>query len=242
MVSPIEIIESFSKIMVGYLLIMEQSEIVNKSKYTDMILYNGATIVIHVFTMLIHYDQSLENIINQSCKSYICYLEYIEQLDKTNLVNNLHISDISVFVYKMILGELDRNNSIHIVEDNKIILELLSTLWTVLLSWDSIFSINARLAICNIHLTKYALVLSDIPNAKQLIDCIVIIQSKMQMNENIYFIFIDEYYKHIYRLKRNNKLCNTQTINEKILLFLEQYHLEETPTEENIATIVKKIL
>jgi hypothetical protein len=88
MLSDTEIIEGFGKIMTGYLLFMDQSEIVSKSKYSDMIFYNGANIVIHVFTMHVYAKHSLENIYNQCCKSYVCYLEYIEQLDKTNLANN----------------------------------------------------------------------------------------------------------------------------------------------------------
>jgi hypothetical protein len=108
MLSTIEIIDSFSKIMTGYLLLIEQSEIVRKSKHLDMIVYNGANIVIHVFTMHVYGNATAEMIISQCYKSYVCYLEYIEQLDKTNLANNLHISDISIFVYGLVLGELAR--------------------------------------------------------------------------------------------------------------------------------------
>ena len=106
MLSATEIIEGFGKIMTGYLLFMDQSEIVSKSKYMNTILYNGGNIVIHVFTMHVYANQSLENIFNQCSKAYVCYLEYIEQLDKTNLANNLYISDISIFVYKLTLGEI----------------------------------------------------------------------------------------------------------------------------------------
>jgi hypothetical protein len=239
MLSAIEIIEGFGKIMTGYLLFMDQSDIVKSSKYIDMILYNGANIVIHVFSMNVYANNSLEGILNQCCKSYVCYLEYIEQLHKTNLANNLYISDISIFVYKTTFVELSLEcpNT-----RNKDILELLVKTWNTLLSWNSVLSFNARLAICDIYLTIYAKLFYNIPDAQVYRDYASTIQEKLEMSENVYFAFLNEYYKRIFKLLGSGNLPNKSFIMEKILLFYIQYPLEEKPTEENLRARVKRLL
>jgi len=247
MLSAIEIIEGFGKIMTGYLLFMDQSEIVRKSKYIDTILYNGANIVIHVFTMHVYANQSLENIYSQCGKSYVCYLEYIEQLDKTNLANNLYISDISIFVYKLTLGELvstgdDYLNPGSRMHDSANCIDLVVKTWNTLLAWNSDISFNARLAICDVHLSPYAKLFHTIPVSQIFRDYLGIIQEKWIMDENVYFAFLNEYYRCIYKLKQVNLLPDSSHISEKILLFCIQYHLEDKPTEENIRSIVKRLI
>jgi len=279
MLSAIEIIEGFGKIMTGYLFVMDESEIVRKSKYIDTILYNGANIVIHVFTMHVYANQSLENIYKQCCSAYVCYLEYIEQLDKTNLANNLYISDISIFVYKLTLGELVKNtsgeaeviigNSLEVSgsSTNKHIIDLVTKTWNTLLAWNTHLSFNARLAICDVHLTKYAKlfhILSyydksshdnlssstliphyfdvSVPRSKVFWDYLGIIQEKWVMSDNLYFTFLNEYYRCLYKLHNMNMIPNYSHMSEKILLFCIQYHLEYNLTEDNIRSIVKRLV
>uniref|UniRef100_A0A6C0K221 Uncharacterized protein n=1 Tax=viral metagenome TaxID=1070528 RepID=A0A6C0K221_9ZZZZ len=251
MLSAIEIIEGFGKIMTGYLLFMDHSEIVRKSKYMDTILYNGANIVIHVFTMHVYSNHSLENIYIQCGKSYVCYLEYIEQLDKTNLANNLYISDISIFVYKLTLGELasspiryEENANGSKVTDcsKKDCIDLVVKTWNTLLAWNSCMSFNARLAICDVQVTRYAKLFHNILVYQPFMDYLGIVQEKWAMDENVYFAFLNEYYRRIYKLKHANKLPYDLDMSEKILLFCTQYHLEYDPTEDNMRSIVSILL
>jgi hypothetical protein len=246
MLSATEIIEGFGKIMTGYLLFMDQSEIVSKSKYMNTILYNGGNIVIHVFTMHVYANQSLENIFNQCSKAYVCYLEYIEQLDKTNLANNLYISDISIFVYKLTLGELVHSNNAGDEKlrynSNKDCIDTVVKTWNVLLAWNSHISFNARLAICDMHLSRYAKLFHTIPVSQIFMDYLGIIQEKWAMDENVYFAFLNEYYKRLFKLQNANKLPEYSYMSEKILLFCIQYHLEDRPTEENIRSMVSSWL
>lgn len=250
MLSAIEIIEGFGKIMTGYLLFMDESDIVKGSKYIDTILYNGANIVIHVFTIHVYSNQSLENIYKQCCSAYMCYLEYIEQLDKTNLANNLYISDISIFVYKLTLGEL-ANNSIENNSDvcsgpdrlhNSKLIDLVVKTWNSLLMWNSTLSANARLAICDVHLTKYAKLFYTNSLSYVFWDYLGTIQEKWKMDDNMYFLFLNEYYRCLYKLAQVNLLPDDAHICEKILLFCIQYHLEDKLTEENMRTIVKRLI
>jgi len=265
--SPNEIIECFGKIMIGYLFLMEQSDIVKKSKYIDIILYNGANIVIHVFTIHVYSNESLENICNQCCKSYVCYLEYIEQLDKTNLANNLYISDISIFVYKQTLGELE----IPVQQDtpNKNILELLTRVWNTIFSWNNPISLSARVAICDIHFIKYVKLLNTIISGNDVssqdiettvgeqrreesnmnsqdnryvyLEYVKTIQEKWEMDEHVYFIFLNEYYRVLYNLHKSSKLPTRLYMREQIILFCAQY-LDYKPNADNMRSIVKQLL
>jgi hypothetical protein len=269
--SPNEIIECFGKIMIGYLFLMEHSEIVKKSKHIDIILYNGANIVIHVFTIHVHSNESLENICNQCCKSYVCYLEYIEQLDKTNLANNLYISDISIFVYKQTLGELEMPGQPD--TSNKDILELLTRVWNTIFIWNNPISLSARMAICDFHFNKYVKLLNDIhekttrtnsrthppplvPSSEVLLlsgddtssqdiyvylDYLKIIQEKWEMDEHVYFIFLNEYYRVLYNLHKSAKLPTKKDIMEQMVLFCTQY-LDYTPKSDNMRSIVKQLV
>lgn len=252
-----EVIECFGKLMSGYLLFMEQSEIVAKSKHMDTILYNGANIVIHVFTMHVYANESLEKICNQCCKSYVCYLEYIEQLDKTNLANNLYISDISIFVYKQTLGELE----MPCAENKREILDLLTRVWNILLMWNCPMESDARLAICNIHLNKYVRLLNmigennaklachgvagsgdalDYSDAYVYLDYVKCIQEKWEMEENIYFVFLNEYYRELYNLHKSGKLNSRKHILEKMVIFCAHYDAYK-PNMDTIRSIVKQL-
>jgi hypothetical protein len=229
--------------MMGYLLLMEQSEIVAKSTHPDILLYNGANIVIHIFTIYVHRNQSMENIVAQCCKAYVCYLEYIEQLDKANLGNNLYISDISIFVYKQTLGELEPSNSDITNHFHKPVLDLLPLLWNALLSWNNAFSIGARIAICDIYLHKYLILFSGmIGGAEPFIEGIGIIQCALHMDEHVYFAFLNEYYKSIAKYKRVGNFPNKNSIRENVWAFSMQSHTREIPTIENISNILKKLV
>ena len=237
MLSKTEIIESFGKIMTGYLLFMEQSEVVINSKYVETILYNGANIVIHVFTMFVSNGQPIENILKQCCKTYICYLEYIEQIDKTNLANNLYISDISAFVYKMVFSDL--NNVTNISASNRNIIDLLVKNWNVLMSWNTPISLEVKIAICDIHLVNYTKLFYNITNASLYRDYLDCIQNKFKMSEKVYFMFLNEYYKSLYKMKKKNTISS---IEEKHMVFIATHQLIDTPTSENIHDIVKLLL
>jgi len=315
MLSHTEIIENFGKIMVGYLLVMERSEFVTKSIYIDIILYNGANIIIHVFTMLVANGHAIDNILNQCYKSYLCYLEYIEQIDKSNLANNLYISDISTFVYKTVLGELhtssshnnermpEQGTSILTGEDKSTpvnpqipilipstrvlvgvsgfteettnefrrmnvrmtkegstshVIDLLVKNWNTLIAWNSSFSLPVKIAIIDIHLVKYTKLFYEIMrtsergtnifsietteefrrmNDKSHIfrNYLETIQQKWQLDEELYFMLLNEYYKELYKMNKKNMI---PCIREKQMLLLTLYDYIERPTRENIHTIV----
>jgi len=280
--STYEIIECFGKIMLGYLVFMSHSEIVKKSNHMDIIMYNGANIVIHVFTIHMYSNSSLETICQQCCKSYVCYLEYIEQLDKTNLVNNLYISDISIFVYKQTIGELLSN--VQHSTSNRDIFKLLTCVWNTIFIWNSNISLDTRVAICNIYLNKYVKLLTnihesitpgdisgnDIASTNSIattselgpsigieslseddissqdkdiyvyLDYVKIIQEKWQMDEHVYFIFLNEYYKVLDNLYKASKLPNRTYMMEQMALFCANY-LQYNPNVNNIKSIVKQL-
>jgi hypothetical protein len=92
------------------------------------------------------------------------------------------------------------------------------------------------------HLRQYAKLFYTIPVWQIFMDYLGIIQEKWAMDENVYFAFLNEYYRRLCKLQNANKLPEHSDMSEKILLFCVQYHLEDKPTEENIRSMVNKWL
>ena len=206
----------------------------------------------------------------------MCYLEYIEQIDKGNLANNLYISDISTFVYKTVLGErmntlvnseqetpidvrgltdettttqviVPNNNALSyddnsspdnprirvsrtgVLANTKMVIDLLVKNWNVLISW----------SIADIHLVNYTKLFYNIKNAHHFRDYLEIIQQKWKMDDDLYFTFLNEFYKELYRLKKKNTV---PFIGEKQLVFMALYDSIERPTVDNMHSIVKMLL
>jgi hypothetical protein len=65
------------------------------------------------------------------------------------------------------------------------------------------------------------------------------IQEKWKLNEEVYFMFLNEYYKELYKMNKKNMV---PCIKEKQMLFLTLYYSIERPTVENIHTVVKMLL
>ena len=264
MLSKTEVIESFGKLLTDYFLFMSNSEIVTKSKKKQVILYNGVTIMTHVFTILVNKlnkpDNKINNDTNDSAKylienllqlcykTQVCYLEYIEQLDKSNLGNNLYISDISTFLYKLTIGDIDFTD-ISVFEgeignmnsSQTVLLNLIKKVVSIIIFWNNDYSFESRITLCDRHFVKYVKLFYNIPNSHEFLHYLEIIQEKWQMDENTYFVFLNEYYKIIYQFYTKNMLPTTEYIMEKQLLFCSQYDCIGEPTEKNMKDIVKQL-
>lgn len=105
------IIESYVKIITDSLIMMDNSAIVTNSPNVKNILYNSLNIVIHVFTLAVSNDSTLDNLFLYCQKAGFCYVEYIEQMTKTNLLE-LDNATISSFVYKQSLSGFKPKNNL----------------------------------------------------------------------------------------------------------------------------------
>lgn len=65
----------------------------------------GASILMHIFTLLVE----CPNVYYQCQKAYYYYLEYLDQVGKSNLSHKLGYANASIFVYEKIFADLSGN-------------------------------------------------------------------------------------------------------------------------------------
>jgi len=90
--------------------------IVNSNKISNCNLFIGISIIHRIFEFIFQKTKNINTIYYYSNEAISYYLEYIKQVYKANLFNNLNQADAVVFVYKKIIFELSNKETIEIVE------------------------------------------------------------------------------------------------------------------------------
>jgi len=225
MLSKKTIIESYVKIIIDSLIMIHNSTIVTNLQNAKHITHNIINTVIHVFHLAILNDATIESIFLDCQKACFCYLEYIEQMTKTNLLE-LDNATISAFVYKQSLtGYKPATSSMtHIFQYNDL-LHIMKQLTHTFMAWvnngPSTYdvSLKAKIANCDVYLGNYIKLFYNLkPHSPdkhcQLVDTI---RQKTKMNEDAFFAFLGEYYNLLYNLKKQNKMVTNLTIDHHIL-------------------------
>lgn len=217
MLSKKEIIDAYGKLMADYLILMDHSETLKKMSNAPAIICNGASIVNHVFQLHIYNNTPYETLIYSCQKACFCYLEYIEQVNNTNLINSMDVATIATFVYKQTLTNLRTlPGTASSLSD---LLHLLSTVFSILMAWESDISLKARAAICEVHFVTYVKIFYNIPSVAHFYyEYLDIVRRKCFPEENLYFDFLNEYYRVLYKLKKTNTLLSPEYVKEKMLL------------------------
>ena len=218
MLSKKEIIDAYGKLMADYLILMDHSETLKKMSNAPAIICNGATIVNHVFHLHIHNNTSYETLIYSCQKACFCYLEYIEQVNNTNLINSMDVGTIATFVYKQTLANL-RTQPGSASTGLSDLLHLLSTVFSTLMAWENDISLKARAAICEVHFVPYVKIFYNISSVAHFYyEYLDIVRRKCFPEENLYFDFLNEYYRVLYKLKKTNTMLSQEYLKEKMLL------------------------
>ena len=99
-------LDKFVAILIEYLHLIESSDTLPTMDYTDKIVQIGLQSLIHIFKLSILHTQNVEIAFCYCQKGMFCYLEYIEQMTKTNTMHNLENIDAVLFEYNKTLMEL----------------------------------------------------------------------------------------------------------------------------------------
>lgn len=118
------IIFHYTNIVADYFEHMIQSELLNKLNNNTYIFIIGLNAVLHIYKLSLLNSRSFETAQFLCQKAYYCYLEYIEQMNKSNLLHNLNNSDAIIFVYKKTISD---SNILNITENNNLNNSLLTT-------------------------------------------------------------------------------------------------------------------
>jgi hypothetical protein len=219
------LIELYVRLLNEYFSIMEQSIIFKSIENKKYILYIGLNAINNIFKMNLITSKNIQTTYHYCEKACYCYLEYIEQINKTEVLNNLNITDVITFVYKVnILYNDDKppisvENNIHppINTDNlKNLFILLTRVSTILFNWNNEnMDENIQIIICQKYLLKYLYFLNE-SKFPEYIDYIETITEKIKMNKDVYIDFLEQFYKKM----KNNK----NDIRTKIMGFINDYN------------------
>lgn len=238
-----QVTDKYSVVMKEFFYLVNQSELMKKMNYPVNSLYIGLNALHRVFEFVLIRTKSIEKAYYYSQKTYYYYLEYIEQIHKSNLSQNLNHMDAILFVYKktifhMFDGEQNEDasntmsNIITLHEqiqtfDEKEYQNLfvrISKLSNILFDWQNeCIEFSHRLSICNEYLSRF---LKQIDFMTSTTEYLEILQTKMSMNYEKYENLLKEILEKKEKVKRPraDSFFSETDRNE---YFLMKFYIEE---------------
>ena len=221
------IINKYMEYINNFFLLIKDNVYFKQYSYSKYLIINGIQTASHILNMLIIYTKNIDLTFHHIERSFIYYVEFINQIMINNGSLNLNSKDASIFIYKKILYDIDdlykKNNNFDIEQDTRFgdLLELIGLYNNILYSYiDNFSNVN------NINLTNdvydidYISSINKnfsklnynrlIENNKFFVDIINILKEKIQT---------DKLFKIIQYLSINNNinLQNMKLININIL-------------------------
>jgi len=216
-----EILEIYSNLIKEYYSALNNSDVMNELNFPISSTYNGISIIYRVFEIALIKTKSIEKTYYYSKKAYYYYLEYIEQLNRANLSQNMNNMDIMLFVYKKTIfdmcdGETDDssstlsnimtlNNDILVFDEKeiRILLSKVIKMTNILFYWDnSHIDFYNRYELSTKYLHRF---INKIDVSDTTLQYLELIQEKLNMKYNTYENLLIELLKklELTRLKAN---------------------------------------
>ena len=234
------IVTKYSNLINEYFDLMDKSEIIKNLTNANHHLYIGLVAIHRVFEYVLIKMNNLNNAYFYSQRSYCYYLEYLEQVQKSELSNNLNHIDSLLFVYKKSIFDIyngETNSSmdtsisnILTLDDSNLsksqinIKEILNDIYSftkTLFAWDNIFlTFDNRIMICKNYLLRY---LTKYDILKTVDSYLEMIQQKTDLSYKKYDELLFEF---IYRIEKNKK-HNIFSDEEKNDFFLIKFYIEK---------------
>jgi len=240
---PVQVVEKYVAIMNEFFHLIQQSDLMQKLNYPVHSLYIGINALHRVFEFVLLRTKNVEKAYYCSQKTYYYYLEYIEQIHKSNLSQSLNHLDAILFVYKKTIfcifdGSNDDESSAtmsNIMTLNETVLQFderdyqntfvkISKLTNLLFDWkNENIEFQHRIQICNLYLLRF---LKQISHMESTMDYLEVLQTKMNMNYNIY----EELLKEILEKREKTKRARSESFFselDKNEYFLMKFYIEE---------------
>ena len=101
-----ELIEKYVLLLMEYIHLIHSSEIIKQLDNAPSVFQIGINAIAHIFKMSFLLSKNTELAGCYTQKGMYCYLEYIEQMNRTNTLHNLENTDAVLFVYDKTLSDL----------------------------------------------------------------------------------------------------------------------------------------
>jgi hypothetical protein len=236
-----EIIDKYATILYEYFHIMNTSEIINSLENEQTIVRIGMQSITHIYKIAFYLSKQISTAVCHSQKGMYCYLEYIEQMNKTNMLHNLDNVDAVVFIYNKTLTEIygqnpsnnmmtnilsisenDNYNCHDFIKYNKSLV-IMSQLSNTFLWFDNPhMNTSDRMELVNTHLRPLATLFVEY-SLDVLFPFIESIQSKLEhMKKDEYLAFLTAFTKQTKRALKNQQIPTKQTVSDAC--FLLHFH------------------
>ena len=150
------IINKYMEYINNFFLLIKDNTYFKQYSYSKYLIINGIQTANHILNMLIIYTKNIDLTFHHIERSFIYYVEFINQIMINNGSLNLNSKDASIFIYKKILYDIDdlnkKNMVFDIEQDTRFgdLLELIGLYNNILYSYiDNFSNVN------NINLTNY---------------------------------------------------------------------------------------
>ena len=149
------IINKYMEYINNFFLLIKDNTYFKQYSYSKYLIINGIQTANHILNMLIIYTKNIDLTFHHIERSFIYYVEFINQIMINNGSLNLNSKDASIFIYKKILYDIDdlnkKNMVFDIEQDTRFgdLLELIGLYNNILYSYiDNFSNVN------NINLTN----------------------------------------------------------------------------------------
>lgn len=236
--------------------LMNQSDTLKNLANTSSSLYIGMNAIHRVFEYVLIKMNNVDHAYYYSQKSYYYYLEYMEQIHKSDLSQNLNHMDAIMFVYKKTIFDIYNGESTNLSntitnimtlnsetlsvneKELKTLFNNISNFTKTLFFWENNnITFENRIYICDNYLHRY---LHKIEALELITSYLDIIQQKMNMDYVKYEELLKEILVKIEKTKKQN-IINNEDKNEYFLLkfYVEEQTLHEKFHEGTTKELVK---
>jgi len=246
------IIDKYNIIIKEFFDLILNSESMNELKYPITSLYIGINSIHRVFEYVLLKTKSIEKAYYYSQRTYYYYLEYMEQIHRSNLSQSLNHMDAILFVYKKTIFDLydgneqndtsnkitnimTLNNTVLIIDENewRELFTKISKIINTIFDWNNIeLNFYQRKDICDNYLGKFLL---RGQNIDLTISYLEIIQEKIQFDYKQYEYLLKELLKicEIYE-KSKKQRTGFDSESDKNEYFLMKFYIEEPIFREKL--------
>lgn len=106
-----DLIDKYIVLVYEYLHIMNSSEIIQHMETQSRVLEIGLSAISHIYKLAFFLSKNVATAVCHCQKGMYCYLEYIEQMNKSNMLHNLDNVDAVAFIYEKTIMELYGSSS-----------------------------------------------------------------------------------------------------------------------------------
>ena len=212
------IVTKYFFIIRQYLILLNDSLIIQQLDNVDNITQIGLNAITHIFKINLFFYKNVDIAFFYAQKAYYCYLEYIEQINIKCITDDLNIKDAVLFIYNKTLSKYDIS-SINIQDlslsvDNNVIEPMLinienfdiikhafpeinNIVYFVLNFDNNNITLTNRVNICEKYLLNYLLYCIINRTNGDFFECLKVFNEKINFDNETYCLFLEELIKYI---------------------------------------------